>query len=138
MTNETEAPERIWICSHLGEYGHYYPEAVEAEGEWGGVAIPYVPEARIAELEAQTTEAAIATIKANVPPLVWDEPDADPYQHQMSGAYEVTKLGHLYFHFIKRGDISTDLIGKFGILEAAKAEANAHHVAQLCKGMGLE
>ena len=60
MTNETEAPERIWVCAHLGEYGHYYPEAVEAEGEWGGVAVPYVPEtisdaqaARIAELEAE-------------------------------------------------------------------------------------
>ena len=59
MSNETEAPERVWICSHLGEYGHYYPEAVEAEGEYGGVAISYVPEAiseakdkRIAELES--------------------------------------------------------------------------------------
>ena len=60
MTNETEAPERVWICSHLGEYGKYYPEAVEAEGEYGGVAISYVPEAisdakdkRIEELEAK-------------------------------------------------------------------------------------
>lgn len=38
----SEAPERIWTCSHLGEYGRYYPEAVEAEGEHGGTAVEYI------------------------------------------------------------------------------------------------
>lgn len=38
----TDAPERIWTCKHIGEYGRYYPEAVEAEGEHGGEAVEYV------------------------------------------------------------------------------------------------
>lgn len=40
--NSNAAPERIWTCSHLGEYGSYYPEAVEAEGEHGGMAVEYI------------------------------------------------------------------------------------------------
>tara|TARA_B000000460_G_scaffold248815_2_gene227340 strand:- start:5419 stop:5748 length:330 start_codon:yes stop_codon:yes gene_type:complete len=39
---EQQAPERIWIAGHLGEYGPYYPEAVEAEREHGGHAVEYV------------------------------------------------------------------------------------------------
>lgn len=38
----SEAPERIFICKHFGEYGSYFPEAVEAEGEYGGEAVEYV------------------------------------------------------------------------------------------------
>ena len=37
----SETPETIWTCDHVGEYGHYFPEAVEAEGEYGGKAIKY-------------------------------------------------------------------------------------------------
>ena len=38
----SDAPETIWTCDHLGEYGQYYPEAVEAEGAYGGTAVEYI------------------------------------------------------------------------------------------------
>jgi hypothetical protein len=47
--------DRIWICPHVGEYGHYYPEAVEAEGEYGGAAVAYAPQSA---LEAKDAEIA--------------------------------------------------------------------------------
>ena len=37
----SEAPETIWTCNHVGEYGRHFPEAVEAEGEYGGTAVSY-------------------------------------------------------------------------------------------------
>ena len=37
----SDAPETIWTCAHVGEYGHYFPEAVEAEAEYGGTATAY-------------------------------------------------------------------------------------------------
>ena len=37
----SELPETIWTCNHVGEYGQYFPEAVEAEGEYGGTAVSY-------------------------------------------------------------------------------------------------
>ena len=37
----TWTPETIWTCTHVGEYGNYFPEAVEAEGEYGGTAVEY-------------------------------------------------------------------------------------------------
>ena len=58
----SEAPETIWTCDHLGEYGQYYPEAVEAEGDYGGTAVEYTR----ADLSPQP----------KVKPLPWDdEPD---------------------------------------------------------------
>ena len=59
----SEAPEEIWTCSHLGEYGRYYPEAVEAEGEHGGTAVKYFHEDHVtamlkAEREKALREAA--------------------------------------------------------------------------------
>ena len=39
---DTKAPERVWVCEHMGEYGNFYPEAVEAEGEHGGTSVEYV------------------------------------------------------------------------------------------------
>jgi len=54
----TDASEILWISGHGGEYGRYYPSAVEAEGEHGGKAVGYVgadlhkaQAKRIAELE---------------------------------------------------------------------------------------
>jgi len=41
--HQETTPDSIWVCTHLGEYGKYYPEAVEAEGEYGGTAVEYVP-----------------------------------------------------------------------------------------------
>ena len=42
MTN-TKAHERIWAFHEpVGEYGHYFPETVEAEGEYGGTAVEYI------------------------------------------------------------------------------------------------
>jgi hypothetical protein len=55
MTN-TKAPERIWTCEHVGEYGHYFPEAVEAEGEYGGTAVEYI----LADLAPQWQDIATA------------------------------------------------------------------------------
>lgn len=36
------APDRIVIAGGWGECGNYYPNATEAEGEHGGVAIEYI------------------------------------------------------------------------------------------------
>ena len=47
-------PERIWICDHIGEYGQYYPNATEAEGEHGGKAHEYIR----ADLVQSLTQAA--------------------------------------------------------------------------------
>ena len=35
-------PDQIWIAGKPSEYGRYYPERVEAEGEHGGCGIEYV------------------------------------------------------------------------------------------------
>jgi len=37
----TDAPEKIWTCAHVGEYGYYFPDATEAEGEYGGTGVEY-------------------------------------------------------------------------------------------------
>jgi nicotinamide riboside kinase len=56
----TDAPETIWICSHLGEYGRYFPEAVEAEGAYGGTGIQYtrtdISQERIDALEEHVSD----------------------------------------------------------------------------------
>ena len=67
----SEAPERIWTCSHLGEYGRYYPEAVEAEGEHGGMAVEYLRADHVAEMlkaerEKALREAAAICLKPRV------------------------------------------------------------------------
>jgi hypothetical protein len=36
-----DAPETIWTCTHVGECGYYFHDAVEAEGEYGGTAVEY-------------------------------------------------------------------------------------------------
>lgn len=46
------APERIWIAGRYDVCGQYYEEAVEAEGEHGGTAIPYVQESEVTALLA--------------------------------------------------------------------------------------
>jgi len=38
----TQAPERIFIAGEYDEYGYYYPNSVEAEGEHGGKAGEYI------------------------------------------------------------------------------------------------
>jgi phage terminase large subunit-like protein len=57
----TDAPDKIWICSHFGEYGSYFPEAVEAEGAYGGTGVEYtrtdISQARIEELEGSLDRA---------------------------------------------------------------------------------
>ena len=55
----SEAPERIWTCSHLGEYGRYYPEAVEAEGEHGGTAVEYIRADHVADMLKAEREKAL-------------------------------------------------------------------------------
>lgn len=53
----SDAPERIWTCDHLGEYGSYFPEAVEAEGEFGGQAVEYTRSDLVGQLIAEAVEA---------------------------------------------------------------------------------
>ena len=50
---DTKAPERIWVCKHMGEYGNFYPEAVEAEGEHGGTSVEYVRTDLLTSAEAE-------------------------------------------------------------------------------------
>ena len=38
----SRTPDRIWTCTHIGEYGEYFPNAIEAEGEYGGKAVSYI------------------------------------------------------------------------------------------------
>jgi hypothetical protein len=47
----TDLPERIFIAGRLEECGQYFPEAVEAEGEYGGTAVAYVPESTVQGLQ---------------------------------------------------------------------------------------
>ena len=54
----SDAPETIWTCTHVGEYGYFFPDAVEAEGEYGGVGVEY----RRTDLPA-TNEQAFANEK---------------------------------------------------------------------------
>jgi hypothetical protein len=49
----SDAAETIWTCVHVGEYGNYFPEAVEAEGEYGGCAVEY----RLTSLPATNAQA---------------------------------------------------------------------------------
>jgi hypothetical protein len=66
----TQTPEelaalgRVWICPHVGEYGRYYPEAVEAEGEHGGGAVEYVPATALTALQAERDAAVARAEKA--------------------------------------------------------------------------
>ena len=50
---DTKAPERVWVCEHMGEYGNFYPEAVEAEGEHGGISVEYVRADLLTAAEAE-------------------------------------------------------------------------------------
>lgn len=50
------APRKIWTVSHADEYGHYFPEAVEAEGEYGGTAVAYHHDDVVRELIAALEE----------------------------------------------------------------------------------
>lgn len=63
-----DAPERIWTCAHVGEYGYYFPDAVEAEGEYGGTAVQYtradLHDARIAALVEACTN-LVAKVRRN-------------------------------------------------------------------------
>jgi len=64
----SDAPETIWTCTHVGEYGYFFPDAVEAEGEYGGVGVEY----RRTDLPA-TNEQAFANekVKALVEKMLW-------------------------------------------------------------------
>lgn len=73
MTIET--PETIWTCKHLGDYGRFFPEAVEAEGAYGGMAVQYT-----------RTDAITPAMAAKVPAMPemddrqpWDDDEPDGY-----------------------------------------------------------
>ena len=36
-----DAPETIWTCTHVGEYGYFYPTEDEAKEEYGGTPVRY-------------------------------------------------------------------------------------------------
>ena len=63
----SEAPETIWTCNHVGEYGRYFPEAVEAEGEYGGTAVSYrradLPPTLSAALELPEVKALLEALR---------------------------------------------------------------------------
>lgn len=40
-TDAAPLEDSVWIAGHAGEYGCYYPEGVEAEGEHGGTAVEF-------------------------------------------------------------------------------------------------
>ena len=80
-----------------------------------------------------TTAAAQAVkelIIARIPPLVWDE-------RNRAGHYRIEPTyGQDKYPYILMCGINP--VWGYDSEEAAKAAANAHHVAQLCKGMGIE
>ena len=75
----SDAPETIWTCTHVGEYGHYFPDAVEAEGEYGGTAVEY----RRADLPPTPAQImADPRVKALVEALRECEAEIDQYIRQ--------------------------------------------------------
>jgi len=61
----SDAPKTIWTCTHVGEYGHYFPDAVEAEGEYGGTAVEYTLTSSIAAQLKAADELAEASAIVN-------------------------------------------------------------------------
>ena len=61
---DTKAPERVWVCEHMGEYGNFYPEAVEAEGEHGGTSVEYVRADLLTAAEAEKERLARIVLAA--------------------------------------------------------------------------
>ena len=94
--------------------------------------------------ETHDTVAAAKDVKeliiARIPPLVWPTyAIGHTYQSAKPIVYgrpynvrKYTKVGWKAFYD------DQPISATFDTIEAAKAAANAHHVAQLCKGMGIE
>ena len=61
---DTKAPKQIWVCEHMGEYGNFYPDAVEAEGEHGGTSVEYVRADLLTAAEAETERLARIVLAA--------------------------------------------------------------------------
>ena len=72
--------DRIFSCSHVGEYGLYFPEAVEAEGEYGGTAVEYVRRDP-AVLAALPEVQALLTSGTGLVSALCDDPDVMAKSH---------------------------------------------------------
>ena len=84
----------------------------------------------------EAAAAIIAALPGMVVPLVWDKAPTVGYAEnvtQMSGQYWIG--GSLHGDWVVTG--FSHFVGKtFPTLEAAKAAANAHNAAAVCKAMG--
>ena len=75
----TDAPKTIWTCTHVGEYGHYFPDAVEAECEYGGTAVEYIRAKTVAAQLKAADELADASNKVanwTIGGLILEDPAA--------------------------------------------------------------
>ena len=93
--------------------------------------------------ETHDTVAAAKDVKeliiARIPPLVWMGGGGWP--HAGNYVIEDVSVGQREIRRLLCASFGTTYLSDFAgdkPLEAAKAAANAHHVAQLCKGMGIE
>ena len=97
------------------------------------LAEAFLPYAQSDNQSYDMADLAMQTIIARIPPLVWEAEGRTVFSTK---GYVVIKddISGLY-KFKPDGD---KLSAGYSSEEAAKAAANAHHVAQLCKGMGIE
>ena len=83
-------------------------------------------------------DAILATIKASVPELVWDGANDDfAYCTLAFAQYQVREAESGYYVQVD-GCMSKVISKNHPTLEAAKAAAQAHHVAQKTDWMGVE
>ena len=95
--------------------------------------------------EKDVADAILAKIKASVPPLVWENPCAENnwiYQaHAPWGTYGIHICGGRHQAWLEAHEKPYERWlgdGYVGSVLAAKAEANAHHVAQVTDWMEIE
>ena len=90
----------------------------------------------IAEADRATADAIIADLPGMVVPLVWSKAQTVGYAEnviQRSGQY---RIGNVGADWVVTG--FSHFVGlTYPTLEAAKAAANAHNAAAVCKAMGL-
>ena len=84
----------------------------------------------------QIAQAIIDLIIARIPPLVWVRGGDRPSDLRSQGK---THWFHIYENAQDEWTLDDgESVSSHPSVEDAKAAAQAHHVAQLCKGMGIE